>query len=122
MTRLLAVTASILSLFVFGTEAGASPRMISATPGAKSVVTSAPGSLRILFNEPVSVSASGAAVANDKGQVMTTGKPSLNGTNPRQLIVPITSPMEPATYTVSWFAVGRDAARVTGTFQFEFKK
>ncbi len=120
MKTLFTVTASILSLCITCSIANASPRMISATPGAKSVV-SAPTSLRILFSEPVAPTATGAAIASDKGQAMATGKPSLNGNNPRQIIVPITATMEPGTYTVAWFAVGRDAARVTGTFQFEVK-
>jgi methionine-rich copper-binding protein CopC len=115
-----AFAASILSLCIIGSEADASPRMISATPGAQSVV-SAPTSVRILFSEPVAPTATGAAIASDKGQAITTGKPALNGTNPRQIVVPITGAMEPGTYTVAWFAVGRDAARVTGTFQFQVK-
>lgn len=114
--------ACVMSACAIASTAYASPRMISATPGAKSVVSSAPTSVRILFSEPVAVAASGAAIASDKGQVMQTGKPSLNGNNPRQLIVPITSSLDPGTYTVSWFAVGRDTVRVTGTFQFELKQ
>jgi methionine-rich copper-binding protein CopC len=114
------VAAVILSICAIGSEASASPRMISATPGAQSVV-SAPTSVRILFSEPVAPTATGAAIASDKGQAVTTGKPQLNGTNPRQIVVPITGAMDPGTYTVAWFAVGRDAARVTGTFQFQVK-
>ncbi len=120
MGRNYIVAAAILSLCAIGSEASASPRMISATPGAQSVV-SAPTSLRILFSEPLALAASGAAIASDKGQAMATGKPALNGTNPRQIVIPITATMDPGTYTVAWFAVGRDAMRVTGTFQFQVK-
>jgi copper resistance protein C len=122
MGKRLIVTAAVISLCAIATAAGASPRMISVTPGAKSVVTTPPNAVRILFNEPVAETASGAAIANDKGQIVDIGKAVLNSNNPRQLVIPIRGALEPGMYTVVWHAVGRDTVRVTGTYQFEVKQ
>jgi copper resistance protein C len=122
MGQTLRIIASIVvAACAMASAADASPRMTSATPTPGGVVKSPPASIRVSFSEPVAEALTGAAIANDKGQPQQTGKPTLNGNNVRQIVIPITSKLEPGTYTVLWHAVGRDAARVNGTFQFEYK-
>jgi hypothetical protein len=121
MGRYLRIAAIAVAACAVASVAEASPRLTSATPTPGGVVKSAPSSIRVNFSEPVAEALTGAAMANDKGQAQTMGKAKLNGNNIRQIVVPISSKLEPGTYTVLWHAVGGDGARVDGTFQFEYK-
>jgi copper resistance protein C len=112
--------AAIAGLAFVG-AAGAHTHLDSAGPAPGSVVKASPKALRIQFNEEVALAFSGMDVTNAKGEKVATGAASLNPSNKKQLIVPLTADLSPGKYTVVWHAVGADTHRVEGRYSFEVK-
>lgn len=107
-----------------GTSAYAHPKLKSAVPpveepGAPSKETSAaPKEIRLLFSEAVIAKMSGIVLKDGAGKPVQTGSPATDPQDQKQLIVPVSAPLAPGRYNVSWHAVSDDTHRVKGEYSF----
>ena len=62
------------------------------------------------------------ALATGKGDSVATGPVSGDPSDKTALVVPITSPLSPGKYHVSWSVVSADMHKVAGAFDFEVKQ
>ena len=81
-------------------------------------MTSSPKQIKITFNESVIPQFSGLELRDQTGKVITTGRPTTDPTNKKQLVVPIQEQLPPGDYKVEWHAVSDDTHRVKGSYSF----
>lgn len=123
------VTAIVLGLTA--TSAVAHPTLKSAVPAADSnappknstVITkdktgAAPDEIRLMFSEAVIAKMSGIVLKDGAGKPVTTGSSRTDPKDPKQLVVPVPSPLAPGRYNVTWHAVSEDTHRVKGEYNF----
>lgn len=101
--------------------ADAHPRLMAAGPAPGSTVKESPKAIRIQFSEAVEIAFTGVEITNESGAKQQIGDASLNPKDKKQLIVPVTAPLAPGKYTVTWHAVGDDTHHVDGRYNFEVK-
>lgn len=94
-------------------------------PETDSVVTQAPGEIRVWFSQAPSLPVSALALEGPSGRI-ELGK-VVAGTQPDQpdktdqsITAPVKGPMAPGKYTASWKTSGADGHILTGTFAFTY--
>ena len=104
------------------TAADAHAKLVQSSPAAGSVLDKAPERISLKFNEPVTAKLSRLALATGKGDSVATGPVSGDPSDKTELVVPITNPLSPGKYHVSWSVVSADMHKVAGAFDFEVKQ
>jgi methionine-rich copper-binding protein CopC len=99
------------------TGAEAHAHLVSAAPPVDGAVP-APSEIRINFSEEVFAKFSGVVVKDARGKSVPTGKSSVAEGDHRIMTVPLTKPLQPGAYEVSWHAVSEDTHRKEGKYRF----
>ena len=110
-----------LSLAGLSSAAVAHPKLTQTAPEANAIVATGPNEIRLTFNESLEASFSGAEIKNEGGKKIETGKVSTDPKNPKQLVIPLSAPLAPGAYKVTWHAVASDSHRVKGSYSFTVK-
>ena len=111
-------TLAILLAGLIGGVAYAHPALKTADP-AQDATVSSPKEIRLTFTEDLVAKFSGLTVKDQSGRVVETASPTVDPNQKRQLIVPISKPLQPGTYDVDWHAVSVDTHKVDGHFSFK---
>ena len=122
-----------LALTLMATAAVAHPKLKSALPAAdmdanaapketgvatKDKTSGAPKEIRLMFSEAVIAKMSGIVVKDEAGKTVPTGSPQTDPQDQKQLVVPVSAPLAPGHYSVTWHAVSEDTHRVKGEYNF----
>ncbi|XXD09148.1 CopC domain-containing protein YobA [Klebsiella sp. R445] len=118
--RALRVSALLAGFFV-SAAAFAHAHLQQQTPAADSTVAASPETLTLNFSEGIETSFSGVTLTGPQQQSVATGKLARSDSNPTQLIVPLTQPLTPGTYTVDWHVVSVDGHKTKGQYHFTVK-
>ena len=110
--------AVLMAGFLGGGMAHAHPALETAVP-AQGATVSSPKEIRLTFTEDLVAKFSGLTVKDQSGHLVDTASPTVDPNQKRQLIVPISKPLQPGTYDVDWHAVSVDTHRVSGHFSFK---
>jgi copper resistance protein C len=115
MGRTILVSAMALAL---ASAAEAHPRLVSASPPVGGEVAAAPSAISITFSEALFIRLSSVELKDPRGHTVRTGPAALDPANDHRLVVPLTAPLRPGNYTVTWHAVSADTHRVQGVYRF----
>ena len=122
-----------LALSLMATSAVAHPKLKSAVPAAdmdanasptqndvatKDKTSGAPKEIRLMFSEAVIAKMSGIVLKDEAGKLVPTGSPQTDPQDQKQLVVPVSAPLAPGHYSVTWHAVSEDTHRVKGEYNF----
>jgi copper transport protein len=91
----------------------------STTPADGEALDTAPESVRLEFNEPVSTGAGGIRVFNDQGVRVDAGDAATPTDDLESVEVDLADALSDGTYVVSWRALSADAHPVHGAFVFD---
>ena len=109
------------ALFLFLTGAAPSAfhvHLLRSEPRPDSTLAAAPTAIKLWFSAPVELSVTSVHVTDAANHaVATTAATQATGAN-QPVVFPITGPLSPGRYSVSWRAMSRDAHLVRGTFAF----
>jgi methionine-rich copper-binding protein CopC len=113
------------ALFAAATMAGATSAwahaaLKSATPAKDAEVTAAPKEIVLQFNERLEAAFSSARLVDSTGKVVTTGKATLDATDPSVMKLPVPA-LAPGKYRVEYVGVGHDGHRRKGDYSFTVK-
>jgi copper transport protein len=118
-----AVAASGISLWLSMASAGGSvvlghANLISSSPGAGSVVDTAPTQIRLAFSEPIESRGTSADVLDSVGQAIVVEGGEVDPADPYALVVPVPA-LANGTYTVQWRSLSAADGHVSqGFFTF----
>ncbi|CCV15089.1 copper homeostasis periplasmic binding protein CopC [Mesorhizobium sp. STM 4661] len=90
--------------------------LTSSVPAADSTVP-APAQLELSFTEEVNLRFSAVKLSGPDGSLPATGAANLAEGN-MGLIVPVTGPLTPGSYSVDWNVLSVDGHKLQGTFSF----
>lgn len=96
--------------------ANASPKQDAGAPKGKA--DAAPTEIRLTFSEAVIANLSGIVLKDEAGKPVATGTPLTDPGDKKQLVVPVSAPLTPGRYDVTWHAVSEDTHRVKGEYSF----
>src|SRR5437868_14356994 len=113
------ILAAILSLVAAG-AADAHARLITGSPKAGATVA-APKELKLTYSESLVPAASSVKVVGPNGAAVATGPLALDAKSKRVAIVPLTGPLAPGAYKVSWSMKTEDGHTTSGDFGFKVK-
>lgn len=105
-----------LALMLSAAPASAHAVLESTTPADDEAVPTAPESVVLRFNEPVSAPAGGVQVFDETGS--RVDRAELAPSPPDELHVPLQSAVSAGTYVVTWRAVSADGHPIRGAFLF----
>jgi copper resistance protein C len=111
-------TFAILATICLAGPAFAHPKLESASPAPDISVVTSPKEIKLNFSEGIIVKFSGLELKDEGGRPVTTGDPTTDSKDPKQFVVPISTPLTPGRYTVSWHAVSEDTHKVSGDYSF----
>ena len=111
-------TFAILTVIFLAGPAFAHPKLESASPAPDVSVVTSPKEIKLNFSEGIIVKFSGLELKDEGGHPITTGDPTTDSKEPKQLVVSISTPLTPGRYTVSWHAVSEDTHKVNGVYSF----
>jgi methionine-rich copper-binding protein CopC len=111
-------TLAILAVIFLTGPAFAHPKLESASPAPDVSVIASPKEIKLNFSEGIIVKFSGLELKDEGGHPITTGDPTTDSKEPKQLVVSISTPLTPGRYTVSWHAVSEDTHKVNGDYSF----
>ncbi len=109
-------TFAILTVIFLAGPAFAHPKLESASPAPDVSVVTSPKEIRLNFSEGIIAKFSGVELKDEGGRIVTTGEPVTD--SKKQLVVPVSTPLAPGRYTVSWHAVSEDTHKVNGDYSF----
>lgn len=89
-----------------------------AVPGVGATVTASPSELQLNFSQNIVLAFSGVQLATAEGAAIPIGKPVLDPANPNALHVPLSQPLKPGVYAVSWHVLSVDTHPTKGTYKF----
>lgn len=112
----LTVVASFTPSVVF-----AHAHLMSQTPAADAVVTSAPHALTLSFSEGIEPAFSGVTLTGPQQQKITTGKIQLETGNNKALTVPLETVPTAGDWQVDWHVVSVDGHKTHGSYRFHVK-
>jgi methionine-rich copper-binding protein CopC len=107
-----------LALAAAATAALAHAQLQKAIPAVGGTVTASPTEIRLKFSEGLEPRFSGIALTNQAGQAVAIGKPAVDPADASTFVAPISQPLKPGTYTVTWHAVSVDTHKTQGSFNF----
>jgi methionine-rich copper-binding protein CopC len=112
-------TAIAMVALALPTAAHAHAALVRSVPGNRAVVTQAPPSLDLCFNEAVEVKFSTVTLEDAKGTAVPLGKPQA-GDSPKCILVPIPA-IGSGTFTVHYRVLSQDGHVVAYGYQFSVK-
>ena len=95
-------------------------KLESSMPQANSVVSPAPGQVRLQFSDPLELPFSKVKLVDERGAVIEPGKIAIDPANPKALVA-TTPGLHAGSYRVQWSTVTRDGHKVKGEFSFQVK-
>jgi methionine-rich copper-binding protein CopC len=95
--------------------ASAHDELAGSTPAADAILTTAPTSVTLSFEEAPLSAGLAVAVTGPQGGRVTAGSPAVSGTD---VVTPLAPLSANGDYTVAWRVVAADGHPVTGTFRF----
>jgi copper transport protein len=104
-----------LCALTFASSAWAHARLIRSVPADEAVLSNAPTSVRLVFDDTVRALAGMKAIRNGGGSVLA-GKPKVVGG--RTVVIPLRSGLRDGDYTVLWRALSDDGHEISGTVVF----
>jgi hypothetical protein len=107
-----------LAFAMIASAACAHALLQKAVPAVGGVVTASPKEIRIKFSEGVEPRFSGIALATEAGASAPLGKPNVDPADNSTLVAPISQPIKPGVYTVTWHVVSVDTHKTQGSFNF----
>jgi len=92
-------------------------RLVRAEPGLDSTVAKPPAEIRLWFKEAPELTVSSIKLADAAAKVIPTG--GVRATDDKlSIAVPVTAPLSPGRYTVTWKTAGTDGHVIRGSFAF----
>lgn len=116
--HLLAVVSVWLFCLVGPTSAFAHAELVNSSPAANAAIKSAPAELRLGFSERVEIAFSKVSFTGAAKEKVETGPMTLDAKDDKVLVVPVRTPLAPATYSVEWSVVSADGHKSKGGFHF----
>jgi copper transport protein len=110
-----ALILALLAALALPATASAHARLLRSVPANEAVVSKAPASVRLVFDDTVRASGGMKAIRNGGGSVLA-GKPRIVGG--RTLVVPLRSGLGDGDYTVLWRVLSDDGHEISGTIAF----
>jgi copper resistance protein C len=107
-----------LALAAAATAALAHAQLQQAVPAVGGTVTASPREIRLKFSERLEPRFSGIALSTQAGEPVKIGKPAVDPADNSTFIAPISQPLKPGAYTVTWHAVSVDTHKTQGSFTF----
>jgi len=111
-------TAVAIAIGLVATPAMAHPKLLFASPAADAAGSTTTKEIKLNFSEGVIAKFSGLELKDESGKAISTGAPSTDPKDQKQLIVSLPEPLAPGRYTVNWHAVSEDTHRVKGQYSF----
>ncbi len=110
----------LLASALWAPPASAHTRLLEVTPAEGSVLATAPGTVELRFNEPVTVVESAFALYDSAGRHTVDGLPSMVEVTSRDQVVTATLPAElvRGSYLLSWRVVSADGHPIGGATGF----
>ena len=115
--------AAFLLASLVALSAAASPsvarhnRLVKAEPGIDATVGKSPAQIRLWFKETPELAVSSIKLSDAAAKPFATG--DVIGTDDKlSIAVPVTSPLPPGKYTVTWKTAGTDGHVIRGSFGF----
>lgn len=90
-------------------------------PAADAQLSVSPQALTLDFSEGLEAKFSGLTLTGPQQQKVTTGPVTLNKSDARQMIVPVSGPLKAGEYTVDWHVVSVDGHKTKGQYRFSVK-
>lgn len=111
-----------LLLAALGLVAAAAPafahaHLKSATPPIDGTASS-PSELDLMFSEGLNLKFTGVKVMGPDKKAVATGDAALGAGGDTTLVVPVSAPLAPGTYTVDWHALSADGHKTNGHYKF----
>jgi copper resistance protein C len=116
--RRLAASGSLLSLVLVSAPAAAHSLLLESSPAVNATVASAPGELRLRFNNRIEKRLSRLRLVNDRGEARDL--PVVPDGASDWLTAPLAS-VTPGRYRVEWQVLSTDGHVVSGRFTFTVK-
>ncbi|KRE60531.1 hypothetical protein ASG92_21500 [Arthrobacter sp. Soil736] len=117
IAALLAATAGLVFAgLLAAVPASAHANLLFTAPAADSTIASAPETLTLLFDEPVTAAGAPVTVAGPQG-ALTVGAPRLTHEN-RALEVPVSGTGAQGIYTVQWQVTAGDGDVMSGSYRY----
>lgn len=107
-----------LAFSLLATSAYAHAQLKKATPAVGGSVSASPNEIRLKFSEGVEPHFSSIALAASDGAAQPTGAPTVDPADKSVLVAPVSTPLKPGVYTVTWRAVSVDTHKTQGSFKF----
>jgi methionine-rich copper-binding protein CopC len=107
-----------LALAVVATAALAHAQLQKAVPAVGGTVTASPREIRLKFSEGLEPRFSGIGLTTQAGEAVAIGKPAVDPADASTFVAPISQPLKPGIYTVTWHAVSVDTHKTQGSFNF----
>jgi methionine-rich copper-binding protein CopC len=106
---------ALLLALAWPSSAWAHARLLRSDPADEAVLSKAPTSVRLLFDDSVRARSGMKAIRNGGGSVLA-GKPHVVGG--RTLVIPLRPGLRDGDYTVLWRVLSNDGHEVSGTIAF----
>jgi methionine-rich copper-binding protein CopC len=113
-----ALGAAVCILALSGGTAGAHAVLRGASPAPAAVVTTAPTTLKLQFNEAVLPRFTTLEVTGPDGRALHAGPVKVERGNKTRLSAPLRGAGAPGVYTVQWTAATADMHKMTGSYTF----
>jgi methionine-rich copper-binding protein CopC len=92
--------------------------LLQSAPAARTVVTVAPGGLRLDFSEGVQLGFTGVTLRGPGGAIVFTGPARLALNDDKELLLPLARVLTRGQYTVEWHALSDDGHTTRGSYGF----
>jgi len=92
--------------------------LLQSAPAAGTVVTAAPGVLRLDFSEGVQLGFTGVTLRGPDRANVSTGHARLAPKDDKELLVPLPRALTSGHYTVEWHALSNDGHTTRGSYGF----
>lgn len=90
-------------------------------PAANAQVDAAPQALTLNFSEGIEAQFSGLTLTGPGDTAIETGKAKRNEKDKKQLIVPLSQPLQTGDYRVEWHVVSVDGHKTKGHYLFSVR-
>jgi copper transport protein len=104
-------------LLASASPAAAHATLLYTTPVAGSAVPRSPESLTLTFDSPVTLPADPLRVTGPTGSAVGL-RPTVVNRSGRTVMAPLSAPIDPGLYTVTWQVIADDGDAITGSYQF----
>jgi methionine-rich copper-binding protein CopC len=123
LIRLVFVLALVVGMVELA-SAGSSERhmrLVRSEPAADSTVTVAPTALKLYWTEAPRLPVTAIRLTGAGDQAVALGAPAADQQDAKILSVPVTAPLQPGVYTVTWRTAGNDGHVLNGTYKFTYR-